>query len=220
MTNWLVCALEKWRNMSSPPCSSLTVGQRRGEGGGAGILVQASLSRGSGEQAGLSTAQALGLNETACSAFCQLCYKFSFLGEKKNVFLFLFVLKIISSLCSSFVKFLVTFCLCRCEICNSVGSSEWLMVHPPVILRQAGEYVHFAWFPSSIFQTSPELGVTQLETGFRRSSNTNGRVGPDDTITLFSMNTSANMLEGGWSRGVGGWGAGGLFCRAGTKASV
>lgn len=71
------------------------------------------------------------------------------------------------------------------------------MVHPPVILRQAGEYVHFAWFPSSIFQTSPELGVTQLETGFRRSSNTNGRVGPDDTITLFSMNTSANMFGGG-----------------------
>lgn len=80
------------------------------------------------------------------------------------------------------------------------------MVHPPVILRQAGEYVHFAWFPSSIFQTSPELGVTQLETGFRRSSNTNGRVGPDDTITLFSMNTSANMLGG--------------FCGAGAKASV
>lgn len=96
----------------------------------------------------------------------------------------------------------MTFCSCRCKICNSVGSGKWLMVHPPVILRQAGEYVHFAWFPSSIFQTSPELGVTQLETGFRRSSNTNGRAGPDDTITLFSMNTSANMLCVGGELGV------------------
>lgn len=134
--------------------------------------------------------------------FYQCCDPVFFWGKKPDheidVFLFLFVLNIISSLCRSFVKFFVTFCLCRCEICNSVGSSKWLMVHPPVILRQAGEYVHFAWFPSSIFQTSPELGVTQLETGFRRSSNTNGRVGPDDTITLFSMNTSANMLGGGW----------------------
>lgn len=38
----------------------------------------------------------------------------------------------------------------------------------------------------------------QLETGFRRSRNTNGRVDPDDAITLFSMNTSANMLGGGF----------------------
>lgn len=115
---------------------------------------------------------------------------------------FVFKLHIISSFCCSFVMFLVTFCSCRCKICNSVGSGKWLMVHPPVILRQAGEYVHFAWFPSSIFQTSPELGVTQLETGFRRSSNTNGRAGPDDTITLFSMNTSANMLCVGGELGV------------------
>lgn len=57
--------------------------------------------------------------------------------------------------------------LCRCEICNSVGSSKWLMVHPPVILRQAGEYVHFAWFPSSIFQTSPELGGDTAWNGFQ-----------------------------------------------------
>lgn len=86
------------------------------------------------------------------------------MNQKIDVFLFLSVHDIISSVFCSFVKFFVTFCLCRCEICNSVGSGKWLMVHPPVILRQAGEYVHFAWFPSSIFQTSPELGVTQLET--------------------------------------------------------
>lgn len=53
------------------------------------------------------------------------------------------------------------------EIYDSVGGGKWLMVHPSVILRQAGEYVHFAWFPSSIFQTAPELGVTQLETGLQ-----------------------------------------------------
>lgn len=46
------------------------------------------------------------------------------------------------------------------------------------------------------FKLRLSWGVTQLETGFRRSSNTNGRVGPDDTITLFSMNTSANMFGG------------------------
>lgn len=114
----------------------------------------------------------------------------------------------IPPLCRSF-KFLVTFCCYRCRTCSSVASSKWLMAHPSVILRQAGEYVHFAWFPSSIFQTLPEFRVTQLETGFGRSSNRNGRAGPDDTITLFSMNTSANML---------GWGGG--FCRAGAKASV
>ena len=100
--------------------------------------------------------------------FYQFCFETIFLAKTVHEIdsLSLFVI-IISSPCCSFVKSLLTFCLCRCEICNSVGSSKWLMVHPPVILRQAGEYVHFAWFPSSIFQTSPELGVTQLEKGFQ-----------------------------------------------------
>lgn len=40
-----------------------------------------------------------------------------------------------------------------------------------------------------------------------RHGDTNGRVGPDDTITLFSMNTSVNMFGregGGWWGGSGG----------------
>lgn len=104
-------------------------------------------------------------------------------------------------------------------------SGKWLMVRPLVILRQAGEYVHFAWFPTSIFQTSPEServfgrelgegGMTHsLKRVPARRNDTNGRVGPDDTITLFSMNTSANMfgregggLWGGCSGGVLGGG--------------
>ena len=56
------------------------------------------------------------------------------------------------------------------------------------------------------FKLRLSWGATQLETGFRRSSNTNGRVGPDDTITLFSMNTSANMF--GWGCVCGGCSAG------------
>lgn len=56
------------------------------------------------------------------------------------------------------------------------------------------------------FKLRLSWGVTQLETGFRRSSNTNGRVGPDDTITLFSMNTSANMFGGVAAAVLGGGG--------------
>lgn len=68
------------------------------------------------------------------------------------------------------------------------------------------------------FKLRLSWGVTQLETGFRRSSNTNGRVGPDDTITLFSMNTSANMFGGAAAAVLGGVGS--RLCRAGAKASV
>lgn len=57
------------------------------------------------------------------------------------------------------------------------------------------------------FKLRLSWGVTQLETGFRRSSNTNGRVGPDDTITLFSMNTSANMFGGVAAAVLGGVGS-------------
>lgn len=72
------------------------------------------------------------------------------------------------------------------------------------------------------FKLRLSWGVTQLETGFRRSSNTNGRVGPDDTITLFSMNTSANMFGGVAAAAVlgGGSALGSRLCRAGAKASV
>ena len=117
--------------------------------------------------------------------------------------------------------------LCRCEICNSVGSSKWLMVHPSVILRQAGEYVHFAWFPSSIFQTSPELGGDTAWNGFQEKQQHKWKSRPRWYNHFVQHEHFCKHVwrgggggGGGGSGGGGGGGGGGRLCRAGAKASV
>lgn len=223
MTNWLVCALEKWRNMSSPPLPLANSGRVSGGVVGATVFVQSS-ARKVREWAGLSTVR---LSPTESNHLSSIKSPPGFYLTGDNIFCL--SLTLLPSLCCSLVKFFFFFFI-FCDLLfvqmldRQLGwcSSKWLMVRPLVILRQAGEYVHFAWFPTSIFQTSPKSkGVFGRELGDggwhslkrvpARRGDTNGRVGPDDTITLFSMNTSANMFggDGWWGVAVAVWWWGG-----------
>lgn len=176
MTNWLVCALEKWRNMSSPPLPLANSGRVSGGVVGAAVLVQSS-ARKVREWAGLSTAR---LSPTESNHLSSITSPPGFYLTGDNIFCL--SLTLLPPLCCSLVKFFFFFHFLWPSVCADARSATRLVQQQmangpspgyftagwrirPLCMVPYFHFSNFARVGGGVWEGTGGGRVTQLETG-------------------------------------------------------